>query len=39
MSATFYTPQTADGISFEADSEVLMSVEKYELIPSDSKAN
>jgi beta-fructofuranosidase len=31
MTATFYTPQSADGISFVADGEVKMSVTKYDL--------
>ena len=31
MSVTFYTPQTADGISFEAQGSVLMNVEKYDI--------
>ena len=31
MSMTFYTPLTADGISFEAQGTVLMDIEKYEL--------
>ncbi len=33
MSMTFYTPQTADGISFEAQGAALIDVEKYDLIP------
>ena len=33
MTATFYTPLTADGISFEAQGQLLLSVEKYELLP------
>lgn len=32
MSVTIFTPQTADGISFEAQGKVLMSVEKYDLL-------
>ena len=31
MSMTFYTPLTADVISFEAQGTVLMDIEKYEL--------
>ncbi len=31
MSAVIYTPLTADGISFEAQGKVLMSLEKYEI--------
>jgi len=34
MSVTFYTPQTADGISFEADGKLLLSVEKYDILPA-----
>jgi hypothetical protein len=29
---TFYTPQTADGISFECSGNALVSVEKYDLL-------
>jgi len=32
LSLTFYTPQTADGISFESHGKVLMSVEKYDIV-------
>lgn len=32
MTTTLYTPQTADGISFEAQGQVLLSVEKYDII-------
>ncbi|MCD8023349.1 MAG: glycoside hydrolase family 32 protein [Lachnospiraceae bacterium] len=32
LSATLYTPQTANGISFEADGRVEMEVEKYDLL-------
>lgn len=31
MSSCLYTPQEADGISFEADADVWMDVEKYEI--------
>lgn len=31
MSACLYTPQEADGISFEADAAVILDVEKYEI--------
>lgn len=31
MTATFYTPQTADGISFECSGQALVSVEKYDI--------
>ena len=29
LSSCLYTPQEADGISFEADADVYMNVEKY----------
>lgn len=32
LSTTFYTPQTADGISFECSGQALVSVEKYDII-------
>lgn len=32
MSATLFTPQTADGISFEAQGKALMSLEKYDIV-------
>lgn len=32
MSVTLFTPQTADGISFEAQGKVLMSLEKYNIV-------
>ena len=32
LTTVIYTPQTADGISFESDGEVLVDVEKYDLI-------
>ena len=32
MSLTYYTPQTADGISFQCQGKALMSVEKYDII-------
>lgn len=32
MSTAIYTPQTADGISFEADRSVIMSVEKFDIV-------
>ena len=32
MSMTFYTPQSADGISFQCLGKVLMSVEKYDIV-------
>ena len=32
MSLTYYTPQTADGISFQCQGKALMSVEKYDVI-------
>ena len=32
LSMTFYTPQTADGISFEAQGKVLIDVEKYDIV-------
>lgn len=35
MTTTFYTPQTADGISFECDGQALVSVEKYDIIMAD----
>ena len=31
MTTTFYTPQTADGISFECSGQAMISVEKYEI--------
>jgi len=31
-SAVIYTPQAADAITFEADGQVLIDVEKYDLI-------
>ena len=31
LTMTFYTPQTADGISFECSGNALVSVEKYEI--------
>ena len=34
MTMTFYTPQTADGITFECDGKALVSVEKYEIAPA-----
>lgn len=34
LTMTFYTPQTADGISFECTGNALVSVEKYELVPA-----
>lgn len=33
MSMTIYTPETADGVSFEALGKALIDVEKYEIIP------
>ena len=33
LSMTFYTAQTADGISFEAQGHAIIDVEKYDLIP------
>ena len=33
LSMTFYTPETADGFSFEARGKVLVDVEKYDIIP------
>lgn len=32
MSMTFYTPQSADGISFQCLGKVLMCVEKYDIV-------
>jgi beta-fructofuranosidase len=32
LTMTFYTPQTADGISFECSGNALVSVEKYDLL-------
>ena len=32
LSMTFYTPQTADGISFEAQGGVMIDVEKYDIL-------
>ena len=32
MSLTYYTPQTADGISFQCQGKALMSVEKYDIV-------
>ena len=32
LTMTFYTPLTADGISFEAHGNALLDVEKYEII-------
>ena len=32
LSMTFYTPQTADGISFEAQGHAIIDVEKYDLL-------
>lgn len=32
LTMTFYTPQTADGISFECSGNALVSVEKYEIV-------
>ena len=29
---TFYTPMSADGISFEAQGKAIIDVEKYELV-------
>jgi beta-fructofuranosidase len=34
LTMTFYTPQTAEGISFECTGNALVSVEKYELVPA-----
>ena len=34
LTMTFYTPQTADGISFECTGNAMVSVEKYEIIPT-----
>ena len=34
LTMTFYTPQTADGISFECTGNAMVSVEKYEIIPA-----
>lgn len=33
MSMTVYTPETADGVSFEAIGRALIDVEKYEILP------
>ena len=35
LTMTFYTPQTADGISFECSGNALVSVEKYEILPAE----
>lgn len=35
LTMTFYTPQTADGISFECSGNALVSVEKYEIITAE----
>ena len=32
MSLTYYTPQTAAGISFQCRGKALMNVEKYDII-------
>lgn len=34
MTMTFYTPQTADGITFECDGQGIMDIEKYDLRPA-----
>ena len=35
LTMTFYTPQTADGISFECSGQALVSVDKYEIVTAD----
>ena len=35
MTATFYTPLSADGISFECSGQALLTVEKYDIIMAD----
>ena len=35
LTMTFYTPQTADGISFECSGNALVSVEKYDIIAAE----
>ena len=35
LTMTFYTPQTADSISFECSGEALVTVEKYEIVTAD----
>jgi beta-fructofuranosidase len=35
LTMTFYTPQTADGISFECSGQALVSVEKYDIIAAE----
>lgn len=35
LTMTFYTPQTADGISFECSGQALVTVEKYEIVTAD----
>ena len=35
LTMTFYTPQTADGISFECSGQALVSVEKYDIITAE----
>ena len=32
MTTTFYTPLSADGISFECSGQALVSVEKYDIL-------
>ena len=36
-SAVIYTPQSADAITFEADGQALIDVEKYDLIFDENK--
>ena len=35
LTMTFYTPQTAEGISFECTGNALVSVEKYDIIAAE----
>lgn len=35
LTMTYYTPQTADGISFECSGQALISVEKYDIITAE----
>lgn len=35
LTMTFYTPQTADGISFECSGQALIGVEKYEIVTAE----
>lgn len=35
MTTTFYTPQSADGISFECSGQALVTVEKYDIITAE----